>query len=208
MSVFYLDAPLKDADIMDLRIGDLVYISGTVFTCRSRLHRYVLDEGHPMPPAAGDQNVLIHVGPVIVPDDTKGWNLLSFMPTSSIRFEKWGARSVDEWNLKMIIGKTTMGKTTADMMRKKKCVHCTPQGITPNLFIDHIKVLGVDYMDELGSIEAVWYLKLDKLGPFVVDIDCAGNNLFDELDKTIEEKKKEAYHITGVPEDFKFTKLY
>jgi tartrate dehydratase beta subunit/fumarate hydratase class I family protein len=60
----------------------------------------------------------------------------------------------------------------------------------------------------LGSIEAVWQLNLDKLGPFVVDIDCRGNNLFDELDKKILLRKKEAYRITGIPEDFEFTKLY
>jgi tartrate/fumarate subfamily iron-sulfur-dependent hydro-lyase beta chain len=191
-----------------LHAGDLVYISGKAFTCRSRLHRYVFDEGHPMPPATKDKNLLIHVGPVIIPVDGGGWRLMSFMPTSSIRFEKWGAQAVDKWNLKMIIGKTTMGKSTTKTMQKKKCVHCTPQGVTPNLFIDHIKITGVDYLNELGSIEAAWQLELNKLGPFVVDIDCMGNNLFDELDKTIEENKKEAYRIMGIPPDFEFTKLY
>ena len=208
MSVFYLNAPLPDTDVTVLHIGDLVYVSGKAFTCRSRLHRYVLEEGHPMPSSTRDENLLIHVGPIIIPTESNGWELVSFMPTSSIRFEKWGAQSVDEWNLKMIIGKTTMGKSTAKMMQKKKCVHCTPQGVTPNLFIDHIKVLGVDYLNELGSIEAVWQLELDKLGPFVVDIDCRGDNLFDELDKTMEDKKKEAYFIAGIPADFEFTKLY
>jgi len=49
---------------------------------------------------------------------------------------------------------------------------------------------------------------LDKLGPFRVDIDCEGNNLFDTLDKTIETNKKKAYKDLDIPEDFEFTKLY
>ena len=108
MATYYLQAPLKEEDVTQLKLGDLVYISGMIFTCRSRLHRYIFDEGHEMPEATKGENVLIHVGPVIIKEDDK-WKLMSFMPTSSIRFEKWGAKSVDKWNLRAIIGKTTMG---------------------------------------------------------------------------------------------------
>ncbi len=207
MAIHYLQAPLKDQDVTQLKLGDLIYISGPVFTCRSRLHRYVLEEGHPMPESTLGKNVLIHVGPIVVREGDR-WRLVSFMPTSSIRFEKWGARSVEQWNLKLIIGKTTMGKDTAAMMKERKCVHCTPNGVTPNFWIDSIKIKGVDYFDELGSIEAVWDLELDKLGPFAVDIDCEGNNMFDAMDIEIERKRQGAYDRLNIPQDFEYTKLY
>ena len=119
MATYELTTPFDPAEIAKLRIGDLVYVSGKAFTCRSRLHRWVFDENHPSPKAAMERDLLIHVGPIVLREDG-GYKLVSFMPTSSIRVEKWGAQSVADWNLKMIVGKTTMGQQTAEMMKEKK----------------------------------------------------------------------------------------
>ena len=132
MATYHFQAPLTEEDVRQLKIGDSVYISGDVFTCRSRLHRYVFDEGNASPQAAKDRNVLIHVGPIVLRKDGK-YELVSFMPTSSIRFEKWGAKSVEQWNLRMIIGKTTMGEQTHKAMMDYGCVHVSPQCVSPNL---------------------------------------------------------------------------
>ena len=154
-----------------------------------------------------DRNILIHNGPIVIKENGK-WKLVSFMPTSSIRFEKWGAKSVDKWNLNMIVGKTTMGKETAKMMAEKKCVHVSPRSVSPNLWIDSIEVEEVYLYDELGSIEAAWFFKLNNLGPFVVDIDCEGNNYFDLMDIKTEENKQKALKELGIDDSFEFTKLY
>ena len=207
MATYELNTPFDLSEIKKLRIHDIVYVSGKAFTCRSRLHRWVFDEGHPSPAAALERDLLIHVGPIILrkPDS---FELVSFMPTSSIRFEKWGSRSVETWGLHMIVGKTTMGPETMAAMKKNCCVHVTPQGVSPNLWADSIRVTGVELFDELGTIEATWHMDLDKLGPFVVDIDTEGNNLFDHIDTIVAENKKKAYEELDIPEDFEFTKLY
>ena len=207
MAEYHLTAPLTDEDVAKLKLGDTVYISGECFTCRSRLQKYIFDEGNILPFDTKNRNVLIHNGPIIVKENGK-WRLVSFMPTSSIRFEKWGAKSVSDWNLKMIIGKTTMGEKTAQMMKEKKCVHASPQSVSPNLWIDSIEVQDVYLFDELGSIEAAWHFKLNDLGPFVVDIDSMGNNFFDCLDKDISDRKEAALKKLGIDESFEFTKLY
>ncbi len=207
MAVYELKTPFDLSEIRKLRIHDLVYVSGQAFTCRSRLHRWVFDEGHPAPKAAQECDLLIHVGPIIL-RKPEGFELVSFMPTSSIRFEKWGARSVENWGLHMIIGKTTMGPETMAAMKKNTCVHVTPQGVSPNLWVNSIEVTGVELFDELGSIEATWHMKVDKLGPFVVDIDTEGNNLFNHIDSIVAENKKTAYAELNIPEDFEYTKLY
>ena len=207
MVEYHLAGPLKDEDVEKLRIGDTVYISGECFTCRSRLQKYIFDEGNALPFSTDERNILIHNGPIVIKEDGN-WKLVSFMPTSSIRFEKWGAKSVDEWGLKMIVGKTTMGEDTARMMKEKKCVHVSPRSVSPNLWIDSIEVQDVYLYDELGRIEAAWFFKLNDLGPFVVDIDCEGNNYFNKLDKKIEERKDKVLKELGIEEDFKFTKLY
>ncbi|MBQ7037209.1 MAG: fumarate hydratase C-terminal domain-containing protein [Clostridia bacterium] len=207
MAEYHLTSPLSDDDVKKLKLGDTVYISGECFTCRSRLQKYIFDENNVLPFDTKDRNVLIHNGPIVIRENGK-WKLMSFMPTSSIRFEKWGAKSVEEWGLKMIVGKTTMGEKTAKMMKEKKCVHVSPRSVSPNLWIDSIEVQDVYLYDELGRIEAAWFFKLHDLGPFIVDIDCEGNNYFDRLDRDIANKKDEALKKLGIDSSFEFTKLY
>ena len=207
MAEYHLTGPLTDADVEKLNIGDMVYISGEAFTCRSRLQKYIFDEKNVLPFSTAGRNILIHNGPIVIKENGQ-WRLVSFMPTSSIRFEKWGAKSVDQWDLKMIVGKTTMGKETAQMMKEKKCVHVSPRSVSPNLWIDSIEVQDVYLYDELGRIEAAWFFKLHELGPFIVDIDTKGQNLFDRLDEQISENKDKALQELGIDPDFQFTKLY
>lgn len=207
MAEHHLKAPLTNEDVKKLKLGDTVYISGECFTCRSRLQKYIFDEGNTLPFSTEDRNVLIHNGPIVVKEDGK-WRLVSFMPTSSIRFEKWGAKSVENWNLKMIVGKTTMGESTAKMMKEKKCVHVSPRSVSPNLWIDSIEVQDVHLFDELGSIEAAWFFKVNELGPFIVDIDSEGNNYFDKLDGDIAKRKEKALKDLGIDPEYEFTKLY
>ncbi len=207
MAEHHLKAPLTNEDVKKLKLGDTVYISGECFTCRSRLQKYIFDEGNTLPFSTEDRNVLIHNGPIVVKEDGN-WRLVSFMPTSSIRFEKWGAKSVENWNLKMIVGKTTMGESTAKMMKEKKCVHVSPRSVSPNLWIDSIEVQDVHLFDELGSIEAAWFFKVNELGPFIVDIDSEGNNYFDKLDGDIAKRKEKALKDLGIDPEYEFTKLY
>ena len=207
MATYYLKTPLSEEDVMQLKLGDVVYITGDAFTCRSRLHRWVIDENHPLPKAGQERDLLIHVGPIVLREDG-GYKLVSFMPTSSIRFEKWGARAVEEWGLRMIVGKTTMGEETMAMMQTKKCVHVSPQCVSPNFWVQNINITDVELFDELGTIEATWSMTVDKLGPFVVDIDCYGNNLYKNHEQEVDEAREKALEKLGIGIDFEYTKLY
>ena len=59
-------------------------------------------------------------------------------------------------------------------------------------------------------IDIKWweYVTVKELGPFLVDIDCEGNNFFDRMDEKIEEQKRKALEELGIDESFAFTKLY
>lgn len=207
METYHLTAPLSEEDVRQLKVGDSVYISGPVFTCRSRLHRYVIDEKHDFPSGVADRNVLIHVGPIVLNKDGK-WELVSFMPTSSIRFEKWGATAVEEWNLRMIIGKTTMGESTHRAMMKHGCVHVSPQCVSPNLWVDSINIDDVELFKELGTIEATWHMNLNELGPFVVDMDTQGNNLYKAHEAEVNMNREKVLLELGIDPNFEYTKLY
>ena len=220
MAEYHLTAPFSEEEIRKLRIGDTVYVSGKAFTCRSRLHRWIFDENHTLQEEALRRDLLIHVGPIVLAAQTSEedggteeadkpqWELVSFMPTSSIRFEKWGAGSVREWGLRMIIGKTTMGEETMQAMRERGCVHVSPQSVSPNLWQESIRITGVDNLQDLGSIEATWYMDLTELGPFVVDMDTEGNNLYRNHEAEVDRNRAAALEKLGIPENYEFTKLY
>lgn len=207
MEIYRLTSPIHKDQIKKLKIGDLVFVSGKAFTCRSKLQRAVFDEGMTLPEELLDYDVLIHTGPIILRNE-ETYKLISFMPTSSIRFEKWGARSVKEWGLRVILGKTTMGQQTTEAMCEVGCVHLSPRSVSPNLWVSSIRVDGVCLFDEMGSIEAPWKLFLTELGPFVVDIDTFGNRLFDDLNQEVLKTLNAKYKELGIPEDFDYTWLY
>jgi tartrate dehydratase beta subunit/fumarate hydratase class I family protein len=94
------------------------------------------------------------------------------------------------------------------MMQKKKCVHVSPQCVSPNSWIQNIQITDVELFDELGTIEATWHMTVDKLGPFVVDIDCYGTNLYKNHEHEVDEAREKALERLGIGSDFEYTKLY
>ena len=65
-----------------------------------------------------------------------------------------GARSIKEWGLKIIVGKTTMGDETTKAMIENDCIHVSPRSVSPNIWNKSIKIDQVYLFDEMGSIEA------------------------------------------------------
>ena len=90
MKIFEINIKQNGNDIRKARAGDIIYISGNAFTCRSKLQRAVFDEGLHMPIDLLKNDILIHAGPIIRKKNDE-YELISFMPTSSVRFEKWGS---------------------------------------------------------------------------------------------------------------------
>lgn len=207
MATYYLDVPLKEEEIRSLRIGDIVYFTGEAFTTRSKFQKYIFDQGGKMPFDLTNRNLLIHAGPVMVRENGC-WKAVSFGPTTSVRFEKWGPKSVEQWKLRCIVGKATMGRATAEAMKKFGCIHVSMVGVTSNLGLSQITVKDVFLKDEMGSIEAPWLVHCEKYGPFLVDIDTNGDNYYDHMDKIFAENKKKAFEFLGIPEGFEHTKLY
>lgn len=208
MATYKLKLPLTEEDVTKLKIGDMVYLTGPVFTCRSMLQKKVLEEGEKMTVDPKKYNVLFHTGPIMQDCGDGQWKMLSFMPTSTIRFEKWTPLAIEKWGLRMILGKTSVGPASTAVMKKLKCVHIVPQSVSPNDWVACIRVEGVDRIAEMGKTEATWKLYCTNLGPFVVDVDCAGRHLFDLNLANIKRNVKKAYARLGIPEDLQYTKLY
>jgi tartrate/fumarate subfamily iron-sulfur-dependent hydro-lyase beta chain len=205
MAEKYLKIPLTEEDVRGLKIGDVVFLDGPVYTGRSLFHIRAIDQNIIPSLDFKQMNVLMHIGPVMEKADDS-WRPVSMAPTSSIRFEKYGAAIIKKLGIRAIIGKTTMGSGTMEMMKEFGAVHLTVVGIMGNLLANQVKrVLGVYFLEELGRTEATWVMELEKGGPFIVDIDTKGNNLFHQVNRDVESRFEKFYEKFGIPKGFEYT---
>lgn len=195
-----LSIPLSEQDIRNLCVGDVIYLDGVIYTGRTRFHVAVLEENL-LPPLDFDQlNVFQHVGPVMRRSKERddGWEPLCVAATASTRFEKYGAEIIKELGLRAIIGKGTMGRKTMEAMRELGCVHLCAVGMNGNVLATKVKqVLGVHNLEAFGMIEATWVLKVEDFGPWIVDIDTEGRNLFHNLERETRSRAGEVLHHFG-----------
>ena len=206
-SIRHLQLPLKEEDARGLALGEMVTVTGAVFTGRSRFHIRAVEDGI-LPPLDFERiNCFFHVGPVMRREND-AWRIISIEPTSSIRFERYGGDVVRMLKLRTLIGKTTMGRGTAEALREVGGVHLTKVGVCGNILAPQVKIVsGVYFLDELGKTEATWVFDVERLGPFFVDIDSRGNNYFEQLDAGAKARMARACEEMGVPADYTYTNV-
>ena len=200
-----LALPLSAECARALRLGQLVTVSGRLFTGRSLFHIRAVREATFPPLDYGAVNCFFHVGPVMAQEDGP-WRVVSAEPTSSIRFERYGAAVVRRFGLRTLIGKTTMGPATVEALREVGGVFLSKIGLCGNQLAKQVtRVVGVHFLEELGKTEATWVLDVDRLGPFFVAIDAYGGSYFRDLERETAERLPQVEEALGVPADFRFT---
>ena len=204
-AIRHLHLPLSEEEARALPLGAMVTVTGAVFTGRSQFHIRAIEDDV-IPPIDFEQiNCFFHVGPVMR-EENGDWQVVSIEPTSSIRFERYAGDVVRKLNLRTLIGKTTMGPGTGQALRDVGGVHLTKIGICGNQLAPQVKtVRGVHFLDELGKTEATWVFDVERLGPFFVDMDAAGRNYFEELDRETRGRMADVYRRLGIPEGFTYT---
>lgn len=199
--------PLDRESAGNLSLGEVVTVSGTVFTGRSRFHIRAVEENILPGIDFSRVNCFFHVGPVM--KETAGkWQVVSIEPTSSLRFERYAGDVIRKLELRAVIGKTTLGARSGDALREVGGVYLSKIGICGNLLGRQVKkVLGACFLDELGKTEATWVFEVEKFGPFFVAIDARGNNYFEELRRASAKSAAGVKKALGIQEDFSLTEV-
>lgn len=181
-----LQAPISEAAIRDLRVGDVVTIQGTMHTGRDALHKYLMDHDAPVDLNGG---VIYHCGPVAVKGDD-AWKILAAGPTTSIREEPYQADIIKKFGLRAVIGKGGMGAKTLKGLQEHGAVYLNAIGGAAQYYARCVKeVEGVDLM-EFGIPEAMWHLNVEGFQA-IVTMDSHGNSLHKDVEQTSEQKLAE-----------------
>ena len=199
MTVYKLKTPISEEDVRKLKVNDVIYITGTMFTARDSAHKRALQfhkDGKTLPIDLQGLAVF-HCGPIVKKKNDK-WIIVAAGPTTSTRMDMFEDEFIKNFKVRVVIGKGGMGKKTTEAMKQYGAVYGAFTGGAAVLAAKAVKnVKNVEWFD-LGMPEAMWILEVEDFGPLTVAIDAHGNNLFEDVQKRVEESKQKIYQKLGV----------
>jgi fumarate hydratase subunit beta len=179
-----LKTPLSKEDIKKLNVGNIVYLSGTIYTARDRAHQRILEKGSPVDLKGA---VIFHAGPIIKSsgqNENLNYEMVAVGPTTSTRMNPYQPEIL-KLGVKAVIGKGGMDENTSIALEENGAVYLAAVGGCAALYVKSIlDVKSVNWID-LGVPEAIWELEVKDFGPLVVAMDSNGSNLYEEVKKKI-----------------------
>ena len=169
----HITAPLQEDEIRELRAGDYVFITGTIYTARDAAHKRMkeaLEAGESLPFDVNG-NVIYYMGPSPA---REGRPIGSAGPTTASRMDRYAPELLD-LGLKGMIGKGKRTQEVKDAIVRNGAVYFAAVGGAGALLSQRIKSSEVIAYEDLGT-EAV--RKVENF-PVIVVIDSQGNNLYE-----------------------------
>lgn len=172
-----LQAPLTEAAVRELKVGDVVLISGPMFTGRDAVHSHLMKHE---PPVDLNGSVLYHCGPVVVKEG-EGYRVTAAGPTTSIREEPYQGEIIKRYGVRAVIGKGGMGAKTSAALKEFGGVYLNAIGGAAQFYARAIKKVDDVSLLEFGTPEAMWHLQVEDF-PAIVTMDAHGNSLHKDIE--------------------------
>jgi len=160
--------------LSELKAGDKVFISGTIYAMRDEAHKrflYMMIKNEKLPFNVRGQ-IIYYTGPTPEPE---GRVIGSAGPTSSYRLDPYTPQLIEK-GLKATIGKGQRDRAVIESMKKHKAVYLVAVGGAAVVLTSAIKKSTVIAFEELGH-EAVRILEVENF-PCIVANDIYGNDIF------------------------------
>lgn len=183
---YKINAPFDNETISKLKSGDMVFITGTIYTARDAAHKRMkeaIDNGENLPIDV-DGNVIYYMGPSPA---REGRPIGSAGPTTASRMDKYAPTLLD-MGLKGMIGKGKRSQAVIDAIVRNGAVYLAAIGGAGALLSKAIVQSEVVAYDDLGT-EAIRKLTVENF-PAIVVIDSEGNNLYETAIKEFNTEKK------------------
>lgn len=193
MSNKEITLPFKKEEVAELKAGDYVYITGTIYSARDAAHKRMYEA---VKAAENSDSSIIECNGAqlyekgILPFDITG-NTIYYLgptpakegqvigsagPTTSTRMDKYTPLILDK-GLTGMIGKGKRSKEVVEAIIRNKAVYFAAVGGAGALLSKCIKESEVIAYDDLGT-EAIRKMRVENF-PAIVVIDSKGNNLYE-----------------------------
>jgi L(+)-tartrate dehydratase beta subunit len=183
-----LTTPIKDEDLADLNVGDVVYLTGHIVTCRDVAHRRLIELKRELPVDIRG-GAIFHAGPIVRKKEDGKFEMVSIGPTTSMRMEKFEKEFIRETGVKLIVGKGGMGPETEAGCKEFKAVHAIFPGGCAVLAATQVEEIENAEWQDLGMPETLWVNRVKEFGPLIISIDTKGNNLIEQNKARFNAKK-------------------
>lgn len=188
------------AEIAELRLGDIVYLDGLMYTAREGVYTRALDQQANIPlelPSKSAAN--FHCSPAARINPDGSFDLGAVTATASFRFAKWLPEWMAKTGAKLIIGKGGMSsKDYREHFVPHGAIYLTTVGYGTGALLGRgvKQVSNLHWKKELGLAQAMWVLDVENFGPFIVESDLDGNSLFERENARISASLDKVYEGT------------
>lgn len=186
--------------LAELRLGDIVYLDGLMYTAREGVYMRALEERANIPmdlPAESATN--FHCSPAARINPDGSFEMGAVTATASFRFAKWLPEWLAKSGAKLIIGKGGMSsKDYKSYFVPNGAIYLSTVGYGTGALLGRgvENVEAVHWNEELGLAQAMWVIRCNRMGPFIVASDLEGNCLFERENERISKNLHKAYEGT------------
>ncbi len=187
-------------EIADLRLGDVVYLNGLMYTAREGVYMRALEEKANIPmELPRDSAANFHCSPAATIRSDGSFDMGAVTATASFRFAKWLPEWMAKTGAKLIIGKGGMtSKDYKSYFVPNGAIYLSTVGYGTGALLGRgvENVEAVHWSDELGLAQAMWVIRCNRMGPFLVASDLDGNCLFERENAKIVQNIEHIYEGT------------
>ena len=184
MAHYNLPTPVSEADIRKLKVNDTVTLQQTLFGIRDATQIHLFDRGRKTKFDLRGHAV-IHTAPNVrkVPVSAEfpaGYQSICIGTTTSDRMERFTEPLMNEYGVRMIVGKGGLRESSAAAFAKHGGVYLAIIGGTAALettWIDQIEDVDLDDLNP----ESLWKFKINQFGPLLVAMDSHGGSIYQDV---------------------------
>ncbi len=186
--------------IADLKLGDIVYLNGLLYTAREGVYTRALEKKANLPldlPTESAAN--FHCSPAATIREDGSFDMGAVTATASFRFAKWLPEWMEKTGARLIIGKGGMSSAAyKEYFVPNGAVYLSTVGYGTGALLGRgiEKVEAVHWHEELGIAQAMWIIRCKRMGPFIVASDLQGNCLFERENAKIAKNLDKVYEGT------------
>jgi len=192
-----LTTPVSAEAISQLKLGDVVYLDGILYTAREGVYRKVVDLGQALPASVRQlTNVNFHCSPAATVRPDGSYAVEAVTATASFRFGKSMTRWFEQSGARVIVGKAGLTEVAyREWFVPHGAVYLTTVGYGLGAAYGKCikRVVDVHWLEDLGIAQALWVLEVERLGPFLVEGDPEGRSLFALANREIDLRLREVY---------------
>jgi L(+)-tartrate dehydratase beta subunit len=189
-----------DEAIADLRLGDIVYLDGLMYTAREGVYMRGLEGKANIPMELPSQSAAnFHCSPAARINEDGTFDLGAVTATASFRFAKWLPEWMAKTGAKLIVGKGGMtSKDYKNYFVPNGAIYLSTVGYGTGALLGRgvENVEAVHWNEELGLAQAMWVLKCRRMGPFIVASDMNRDCLFERENAKIAKNIARIYEGT------------